>query len=61
MLPWAEMLRAALMMGIRPAEFWRLSLREWRWLTGPSGQALTRTQLETMLVAHPDKKGKRDE
>lgn len=53
MLPWADMLRAALAAGIRPEAFWRLSLREWRWLTA-DGQAPLRPGMQRLMALHPD-------
>ncbi len=55
MLPWGEMLRAALAAGILPDAFWRLSLREWRWLGG-GGAAPTRARLEDLMKRLPDGK-----
>jgi uncharacterized phage protein (TIGR02216 family) len=54
--PWGEMMRAALALGLGPEAFWRLSLREWRWLTArPEGTApLGRPDLERMAEAWPD-------
>lgn len=54
MLPWGEMLRAALAAGISPEAFWRLSLREWRWLA--SGAAPARGELETLMARFPDQR-----
>lgn len=56
MLPWGEMLRAALALGIGPEAFWRLSLAEWRWLCR-SGAAPSREELMAMMAEHPDKEG----
>ena len=56
MLAWNEMLRAAALMGIVPAQFWKLSLREWRALTTPSGPALPRTQFDLMMKRRPDER-----
>ena len=56
MLAWAEMLRAAALMGIAPAQFWKLSLREWRALTPPSGPALPRRQIDLMMKSPPDER-----
>jgi len=55
MTPWGEMLRLAATMGVAPEAFWRLSLKEWRALTG-GGEvaALTRAGLEALADAHPD-------
>ncbi len=52
------MLRLAVMMGIMPEAFWRLSLREWRWLSAPSqGEALGRNMLQQMMQQFPDEVG----
>lgn len=53
MLPWGEMVRAAAALGLPPELFWRLSLREWRWLNGGGG-SLTRTDFERLMQDHPD-------
>ncbi|MFN7055842.1 phage tail assembly chaperone [Hyphomonas sp.] len=54
MLPWNEMLRSALAAGVSPEAFWRLSLREWRWMTaGPP--ALARTALNQLMREFPDR------
>ncbi len=53
MLPWGEMLRAALALGIGPETFWRLSLKEWRWLIR-GGEAPSRAELAAMMINHPD-------
>lgn len=53
MLPWAEMLRAGLALGLSPAAVWALSLREWRWLA--AGEAgLGTVELSRMMADHPD-------
>jgi uncharacterized phage protein (TIGR02216 family) len=56
MLPWGEMMRAALAAGIGPEAFWRLSLREWRWLGGNKG-APARSEFEALMARYPDRKG----
>ena len=48
------MLRAALSAGITPDAFWRLSLREWRWLAGERSDAMSRAQLAALMGAFPD-------
>lgn len=53
MLPWPDLLRTALALGIQPDAFWRLSVAEWRALTG-GHSLLTRTDLAALLAAHPD-------
>jgi hypothetical protein len=32
-IPWAVMLRGAVRLGLTPAAFWALSLKEWMWLS----------------------------
>lgn len=56
MTPWAPMLQVAARMGVTPEAFWRLSLREWRWLTAGSVQAspMGRSEFEQMAEAWPD-------
>ena len=53
MLPWAEMMRSALAAGIGPEAFWRLSLKEWRWLAA-RGTGLKAGRLEELMAAFPD-------
>lgn len=53
--PWAEWLRAgALAFGLKPAEFWRLSLAEWRALAGGGGAPSAR-ELAALMRRHPDR------
>lgn len=56
MTPWGEMLRTAARLGVGPEGFWRLSLREWRMLTGrpDAGTPLGRDDLMRMTEAWPD-------
>ena len=53
MLPWPEMMRSALAAGIRPADFWRLSLKEWRWLAA-RGAGLEAGRLAELMAGFPD-------
>ncbi|MEM7766443.1 MAG: phage tail assembly chaperone [Pseudomonadota bacterium] len=54
-MPWAEMMRAALRLGIAPQAFWRLSLREWMWLSEAApGAGLNRSGLAALMEDHPD-------
>ena len=55
-MPWGEMMRVALRMGVGPEGFWRLSLKEWRMLTevGRIASPLGRRDLEAMEAAWPD-------
>jgi hypothetical protein len=53
MFPWGAMLRAALSTGIAPEAFWRLSLREWRWLAA-QGDGMSRGRLADLMGAFPD-------
>ena len=56
MTPWGPMLQAAVRMGVGPEAFWRLSLKEWRWLTAGPVQAapMARSEFERMAEAWPD-------
>lgn len=55
MLPWADMFRAAVRVGVSPAEFWSLSLREWAWLVASEHiQPMHKEALRALLEAHPD-------
>lgn len=56
MTPWPAMLRlAALRFGLAPEAFWRLSLAEWRMLTGEGGEVvMTRQALHDLMAVHPD-------
>lgn len=56
MLPWAEMMRAAALIGISPDRFWQLSLKEWMWLSRPAGGALGRGGFEALAARFPDRK-----
>ena len=53
MLPWPDLLRTALALGVQPDAFWRLSVAEWRALTAAAAP-LTRTDLAALIAAHPD-------
>jgi uncharacterized phage protein (TIGR02216 family) len=49
------MLRTAAGLGVAPAAFWRLSLKEWRWLTAPAGgPGLGRAALTALMERYPD-------
>lgn len=53
--PWGAWLSAALRLGLAPAAFWRLSLREWRLLTAPGPAApMTRADLAALAQRFPD-------
>lgn len=54
--PWGAMMRTALMLGIAPDAFWRLSLAEWRMLTEDAGTAppISRAVLTGMTEMWPD-------
>lgn len=53
---WGAALRAALRMGISPDGFWRLSVREWRMLTGAAG-AMKPDELAQLMARFPDGPG----
>ena len=55
MLPWGAMLRAALAAGIGPEVFWRLSLKEWRWLAGQDA-GMTGSGLADLMAVYPDER-----
>jgi len=44
-------------MKLRPDDFWRLSVEEWRWLNeaGASG-APSRAEIEALVAQYPDEK-----
>ncbi|MBU1383675.1 MAG: phage tail assembly chaperone [Alphaproteobacteria bacterium] len=50
------MLRTAALLGLEPATFWRLSLKEWRMLTeaATASAPLGRSEFERMTEAWPD-------
>lgn len=62
-MPWGEMLRAALRLGIAPDAFWRLGVREWRMLAGGRGTGeagaggMDRVALGALMAAYPDRAG----
>jgi len=53
---WGEMLRTAAGLGVPPAAFWALSLREWRMLTARPGTEgpMSRDVFEQLAEAWPD-------
>lgn len=52
-MDWRSALRAALRLGLTPEDFWRLSLVEWRALTGGAA-GLSRSELLALLERFPD-------
>lgn len=53
--PWGYWLFVASRLGIGPASFWRLSLREWRLLAGPGNPAaMTREAFQQLAARFPD-------
>jgi len=55
LLPWPELLRAGRALGLAPDVMWRLSLREWLWLTaGAEAAAMDAAGLAALMAAHPD-------
>ncbi len=55
---WGAWLRVALQLGLLPRDFWRLSLREWRWLTQAhqtqQAQPMRRIEFEALARRFPD-------
>tara|TARA_R110000824_G_scaffold102471_3_gene243643 strand:+ start:634747 stop:634968 length:222 start_codon:yes stop_codon:yes gene_type:complete len=47
------MMRSALAAGIGPEDFWRLSLKEWRWLAA-RGAGLKAGRLTELMAGFPD-------
>ncbi|MCR9079634.1 MAG: phage tail assembly chaperone [Hyphomonadaceae bacterium] len=54
MLPWAEMLQMAVARGLAPDAFWKLSVREWLWLTTSPKPDFDAAILKSLMEAHPD-------
>ena len=53
---WGRLLLSAAKLGIRPAEFWQLSLREWQMLMRVrSGSGFSAKDLGRLIEAYPDK------
>ena len=50
---WSAALRFALRLGIQPEAFWRLSVREWRMLTGVEAP-LRASELGALMTRFPD-------
>ena len=49
------MMRLAVRLGVTPERFWRLSMREWRWLTAAGeAPAMTRAEMERLVARWPD-------
>ena len=56
-LNWGALLGAALRIGISPAEFWQLSLREWHALTGVKKSDFRKADLSALIAKFPDGAG----
>lgn len=58
-IPWPAMLRQAALIAIPPAAFWRLSVREWVWLTrAPAADRLNASGLSELAARFPDEETK---
>lgn len=56
-IPWARWLFAAIRLGVPPAAFWRLSLREWRALAEPlADDSLDQPAFQALAARYPDEK-----
>lgn len=54
-LNWRDGLAQAVSLGLSPAQFWRLSLIEWRAITRPAGPPpLNRSGLDALRKQFPD-------
>lgn len=57
---WPAILRVGMReTGLRPADFWELTPAEFWMVTGrgPAVSAMSRTRLNELMAAHPDRKG----
>lgn len=54
MLPWSDMLKAALQAGVPPRAFWALSVREWLALSSISGAPLQAADMKKLMEDFPD-------
>ncbi len=52
--PWAEWLAEGRRLGFKPAEFWRLSVWEWRALNARRPAPPTTDELKDLMRARPD-------
>ena len=53
--PWGAWLKTAFAFGLNPADFWRLSLKEWRALTAPAPAPFNRAAFESLAAQFPDR------
>lgn len=54
--PWGVLLQAGVRLGLSPADFWQLSLREWQLITSTrKGIGFRRADLSRLIGAFPDK------
>lgn len=53
--PWRTLLAVAASLAIAPAQFWRLSLKEWRALVSPQRSGLSRDAFQALIEQFPDK------
>jgi hypothetical protein len=53
LMPWSDLIRAVVPLGITPCAFWALSVCEWRALFGQA-QTLDRARLKDLIAAFPD-------
>ena len=53
--PWPTLIDAARRLGVAPAQFWRLSLAEWRALAAPNAEGpMTRAAFDVLSRRYPD-------
>ncbi|MGD9966972.1 MAG: phage tail assembly chaperone [Hyphomonadaceae bacterium] len=52
--PWPELLRIARQIGVAPAAFWSLSLREWRAIADTTMHALSAADFAALAQRFPD-------
>jgi len=56
-MPWAELLAAALRVGVAPAAFWQLSIAEWNMIMGglrEGARPLSHAEFKALAARFPD-------
>jgi uncharacterized phage protein (TIGR02216 family) len=55
-MPWRDLIRTAAEIGVKPGEFWDVSVKEWRMLiaSGREGPAMGRRDLDRLTSRYPD-------
>jgi hypothetical protein len=54
-IPWSDMLAAAVRIGIAPEQFWKTSLKEWRLIAQANGpEAMALAEFAALAGQYPD-------